>query len=129
MRIAKELEKLTALPVQGRSDLGDDPVYGDPIPGCPCSYAGHLTVEIALLIGGGSSGVYYCLTVSGRGLSLKITDQYQLSHLHRRDRQGSLSKPPIGGLGVDALEPGPFSKIHHRSLSRRGVTTADNPRI
>ena len=77
------------------------------------AHASHLAVEVVALVGRGhpcGDGGEAAAHPPG----LEVTNQDELAHFARRDRDRARPEPPIGGLRMDVLLPRPLTKVHER---------------
>lgn len=87
---------------------------------CPLREPRHLAVQIGTLVVRGDTGI----EAEPAGLAFERRlggDQDHPPHLHRRHRQRPLPEPPVGGLWVHPLEPGPLGQFHYHHLTAPNV--------
>jgi hypothetical protein len=113
LRVRGKPKKLSTPAVQPGTDLGDHAVDRKAVRDSPAAHASHLAVEVVALVGRGhpcGDGGEAAAHPPG----LEVTDQDELAHFARRDRERARPEPPIGGLRMDVLLPRPLTKVHER---------------
>lgn len=113
LRVRDKPKKLSTLAVQPGTDLGDHAVDRKAVRDSPAAHASHLAVEVVALVGRGHPCVDGGEAAAHRP-DLEVTDQDELAHFARRDRERAGPEPPIGGLRMDVLLPRPLTKVHER---------------
>src|ERR1039458_5151460 len=101
LRVRDKPKRLSTLAVQPGPGLGDHAVGRKAVRDIPAAHASRLAVEVALVGRGhpcGDGG-----EAAAHPPGLEVTDQDELAHFARRDRERARPEPPIGGLRIDVL--------------------------